>query len=54
MSGEDLAANLRNYSIQLQQAEAVLAEDPTNEELLKLKSDLEVSLNLSQLFFNHL
>lgn len=44
-SGEDLAANLRNYLIQLQQVEAALTSDPNNEELLKLKVDLEVCIN---------
>lgn len=43
-SGEDLAANLRNYLIQLQQVEAALTSDANNEELLKLKDDLEVCI----------
>ncbi|XP_015785767.1 survival of motor neuron-related-splicing factor 30 [Tetranychus urticae] len=47
-SGEDLAANLRNYQIQLQQAEAAIAADPSNEELLKLKSDLEEVIMLTK------
>lgn len=41
---EDLAANLRNYQIQLQQVEAALSNEQDNEELNKLKHDLIVML----------
>lgn len=41
---EDLAANLRNYQIQLQQVEAALSNEQDNEELIKLKHDLIVML----------
>ncbi|XP_054707314.1 survival of motor neuron-related-splicing factor 30-like [Uloborus diversus] len=38
---EDLSQNLQSYQIQLQQVEAALTNDPDNEELLKLKKDLQ-------------
>lgn len=41
--GENLA-NLKNYQIQLQQVETALVNDPDNEELKKLQSDLTVSM----------
>lgn len=40
--GDDLAANLRNYQVQFQQVEAALLNEPENDELKKLKHDLEV------------
>lgn len=43
-SSEDLAANLRNYQIQLQQVDAALMIDPESEALIKLKEDLSVRL----------
>ncbi|XP_076327265.1 survival of motor neuron-related-splicing factor 30 [Tachypleus tridentatus] len=48
MASEDLTGNLQNYQIQLQQVEFALTSDPENEELLKLKKDLEEVLNLTQ------
>ncbi|CAB3239938.1 unnamed protein product [Arctia plantaginis] len=36
-----MADDLRNYKLQLQQVEAALLTDAQNEELLKLKADLE-------------
>ncbi|XP_074597575.1 survival of motor neuron-related-splicing factor 30 [Brevipalpus obovatus] len=47
-TGEDLAANLRNYKIQLQQVEAALTSEPSNEEFLKLKEDLEEVITLTK------
>ncbi|KAG8179695.1 hypothetical protein JTE90_025651 [Oedothorax gibbosus] len=41
MAGEDLSSNLQGYQIQLQQVEAALTTEPDNEELLKLKKDLQ-------------
>jgi len=38
---------LQNYRLQLQQVEAALTTDPTNEELLKLKIDLEEVIELT-------
>ncbi|KFM81040.1 Survival of motor neuron-related-splicing factor 30, partial [Stegodyphus mimosarum] len=38
---EDLSVNLQSYQVQLQQVEAALTNDPSNEELLKLKKDLQ-------------
>ncbi|XP_015122516.1 survival of motor neuron-related-splicing factor 30 isoform X1 [Diachasma alloeum] len=40
--------DLQNYKLQLQQVEAALTTDPTNEELLKLKIDLEEVIELTQ------
>ena len=37
---EELKNNLDTYKLQLQQVEAALTAEPTNEELLKLKQDL--------------
>ncbi|KAJ9577693.1 hypothetical protein L9F63_005773 [Diploptera punctata] len=45
---EDLQGNLQNYKLQLQQVEAALTTDPTNEELLKLKVDLEEVIELTR------
>jgi len=44
----DLAANLKNYEIQLQQVLVALESDPSNEELTKLKSDLEEVISLTK------
>ena len=45
---DDLSANLQNYSIQLQQVNLALTSDPNNEEMLKLKEDLEEVINLTK------
>ncbi|KAK3912644.1 Survival of motor neuron-related-splicing factor 30 [Frankliniella fusca] len=44
---EDLQSNLQNYQLQLQQVEAALLTDPSNEELIKLKTDLEEVIELT-------
>ncbi|XP_034252988.1 survival of motor neuron-related-splicing factor 30 [Thrips palmi] len=44
---EDLQSNLQNYQLQLQQVEAALLTDPSNEELMKLKTDLEEVIELT-------
>lgn len=44
---EELKANLQNYKLQLQQVEAALTTDPENEELVKLKVDLEEVIQLT-------
>ncbi|XP_075226943.1 survival of motor neuron-related-splicing factor 30 isoform X2 [Lycorma delicatula] len=44
---DDLNANLQNYKLQLQQVEAALTTDPDNEELVKLKVDLEEVIQLT-------
>ncbi|RZF34017.1 hypothetical protein LSTR_LSTR012362 [Laodelphax striatellus] len=44
---ENLKANLQNYELQLQQVEAALTTDPDDEELMKLKSDLEEVIQLT-------
>ncbi|KAJ1531805.1 hypothetical protein ONE63_000459 [Megalurothrips usitatus] len=44
---EDLQGNLQNYQLQLQQVEAALLTDPSNEELTKLKTDLEEVIELT-------
>ncbi|XP_069360232.1 survival of motor neuron-related-splicing factor 30 [Maniola hyperantus] len=43
-----MADDLRNYNLQLQQVEAALLTDPQNEELLKLKTDLEEVIELTR------
>ncbi|XP_045580991.1 survival of motor neuron-related-splicing factor 30 isoform X2 [Procambarus clarkii] len=43
---EDLS--LQTYTVQLEQVEAALTSDPTNAELLKLKSDLQEVINLTK------
>ncbi|XP_041975449.1 survival of motor neuron-related-splicing factor 30 isoform X1 [Aricia agestis] len=43
-----MADDLRNYNLQLQQVEAALLTDPQNEELLKLKADLEEVIELTR------
>ncbi|XP_031562398.1 survival of motor neuron-related-splicing factor 30-like [Actinia tenebrosa] len=43
----DLQVNLTQYRAQLSQVEAALTTDPENEELLKLKNDLEEVINLT-------
>ncbi|BES88791.1 Survival of motor neuron-related-splicing factor [Nesidiocoris tenuis] len=45
---EDLESNLQNYKLQLQQVEAALTTNPENEELLKLKADLEEVITLTK------
>uniref|UniRef100_A0A336LZR9 Survival of motor neuron-related-splicing factor 30 n=1 Tax=Culicoides sonorensis TaxID=179676 RepID=A0A336LZR9_CULSO len=40
--------DLNNYQMQLQQVKAALSTDPNNEELLKLKSDLEEVIELTK------
>lgn len=45
---DDLDTNLQNYKLQLQQVEAALTTNPDNEELLKLKSDLEEVITLTK------
>ncbi|XP_077295502.1 survival of motor neuron-related-splicing factor 30 [Arctopsyche grandis] len=40
--------DLRNYRLQLQQVEAALTTDPENEELIKLKADLQEVIELTQ------
>jgi len=45
---EDLAGNLSNYRLQLQQVEAALTTDPDNEDLVKLKNDLEEVIALTE------
>lgn len=44
---DELQNNLDNYKLQLQQVEAALTTDPSNEELLKLKTDLEEVIQLT-------
>ena len=46
------ASELVNYQLQLQQVEAALITDPTNEELIKLKSDLTEAINLTKSLLN--
>ncbi|KRG00710.1 survival of motor neuron-related-splicing factor 30 isoform X2 [Drosophila mojavensis] len=43
-----MADELQNYKCQLQQVEAALQTDPSNEELLKLKDDLEEVIKLTR------
>ncbi|XP_075971980.1 survival of motor neuron-related-splicing factor 30 [Anticarsia gemmatalis] len=43
-----MADDLRNYKLQLQQVEAALLTDADNQELLKLKADLEEVIELTQ------
>lgn len=45
---EDLAGNLANYKLQLQQVEAALTTDADNEDLLKLKNDLQEVITLTK------
>lgn len=42
------SSELVNYQLQLQQVEAALITDPTNEELIKLKSDLTEAIELTK------
>jgi len=42
------SSELVNYQLQLQQVEAALLTDPTNEELVKLKSDLEEAIKITK------
>ncbi|XP_071804893.1 survival of motor neuron-related-splicing factor 30-like [Asterias amurensis] len=44
---EDYSANLLTYRAQLQQVEAALTNDPENEELTKLKADLQDVIDLT-------
>jgi len=48
---DSCSANLRNYQIQLQQVEAALTSDPDNNELNKLKTDLQVSQSLKSIYY---
>ncbi|KXJ29328.1 Survival of motor neuron-related-splicing factor 30 [Exaiptasia diaphana] len=43
----DLQTNLTQYRAQLDQVEAALTSEPDNEELHKLKKDLEEVINLT-------
>ncbi|KRF80932.1 survival of motor neuron-related-splicing factor 30 isoform X2 [Drosophila novamexicana] len=43
-----MADDLQNYKCQLQQVEAALQTDPRNDELLKLKDDLEEVIKLTR------
>lgn len=43
-----METNLANYRLQLQQVEAALTTNPENDELLKLKNDLEEVINLTK------
>jgi len=45
---EDMAANLRNYELQLSQVESALTSDPDNAELLELKIELEQAIELTK------
>ncbi|KAI5754440.1 hypothetical protein M8J77_008638 [Diaphorina citri] len=45
---EDLSTNIENYKLQLQQVEAALTTSPEDEELLKLKQDLQEVIELTQ------
>lgn len=45
---EDLSASLDNYKVQLSQVEAALSVDAENEELVKLKQDLQEVIQLTQ------
>ncbi|KAF4523480.1 hypothetical protein B566_EDAN004549 [Ephemera danica] len=45
---EDPQGNLQNYKLQLQQVEAALTTDPENQELIKLKVDLEEVIELTK------
>uniref|UniRef100_A0A1B6CYU6 Tudor domain-containing protein n=1 Tax=Clastoptera arizonana TaxID=38151 RepID=A0A1B6CYU6_9HEMI len=47
MAEGDLQSNLQNYKLQLQQVDAALTTDPYNEELLKLKGDLDEVIQLT-------
>lgn len=42
------ASELSSYQLQLEQVKAALSSDPTNEELLKLQTDLEQVIQLTQ------
>eukprot|EP00118_Oscarella_pearsei_P001524 m.7679 g.7679 ORF g.7679 m.7679 type:complete len:257 (+) comp19378_c0_seq2:23-793(+) len=48
MSNAEYSANLANYKAQLKQVEAALAADPKNDELLKLKGNIEEVIKLTQ------
>ncbi|CAH1774900.1 unnamed protein product [Owenia fusiformis] len=45
---EELEANLSTYKLQLQQVEASLSNDPTNDDLLKLQKDLSEVIELTE------
>ncbi|KAK2192558.1 hypothetical protein NP493_28g11001 [Ridgeia piscesae] len=45
---DELRSNLANYKVQLQQVEAALTTDPGNEELEKLRTDLQEVLQLTE------
>ncbi|XP_076457263.1 survival of motor neuron-related-splicing factor 30-like [Babylonia areolata] len=46
--GDELQENLKTYKLQLQQVEASLTTDPDNEDLQKLKGDLQEVIDLTQ------
>ncbi|KAL8576036.1 hypothetical protein ACOMHN_052054 [Nucella lapillus] len=46
--GDELQENLKTYKLQLQQVEASLTTDGSNDDLLKLKGDLEEVIDLTQ------
>jgi len=41
-----MADELSNYKLQLQQVEVALLTDPENAELLKLKEDIGIDINI--------
>ena len=41
-----MADELSNYKLQLQQVEVALLTDPDNAELLKLKEDIGIDINI--------
>jgi len=45
---DDLKTNLESYYLQLQQVDAALTTDPTNDELLKLRNDLQEVIDLTK------
>lgn len=47
---EDTESALHEYQIQLEQVEIALKSQPDNDELLKLKADLEVNIKKSNIF----
>lgn len=49
---DELRASLDTYKLQLQQVEAALTAEPTNEELLKLKQDLVEVIALTNELYN--
>nr|ACM08515.1 Survival of motor neuron-related-splicing factor 30 [Salmo salar] len=47
---DDFNGDLSSYKIQLRQVEAALSLDPTNEELMQLKNDLDSVISLTMQF----